>query len=334
MRVPKAAWWAIAIVCVGVLTVVAAISAHNSAGSADARSKLTIYAPAAPGGGWDLVAREAQQAMRTNDIVKNVQVVNVPGAGGTIGLGQLSQKTGDGGALMVTGTVMMGGIVRNDAQVDLTEMTPIARVAEDFEVIAVPADSNLKTMADLVAAWKANPHTFPIGGGSAGGIDHMIAGLLARAAGLPAADMRYAAYAGGGELTGKLLSDAPGTPEVGISGFNDFRDLIEDGRLRALMVVAPERLAGVEEVPTSAEAGFPQVNLVNWRGFVAPPGLSKAQQDTLIQMVQEMVGTEQWQAAVTRNRWKENWLAGEEFRTFLVEEQKRITGILQDLGLA
>ncbi|MFT3661178.1 MAG: tripartite tricarboxylate transporter substrate-binding protein [Gordonia sp. (in: high G+C Gram-positive bacteria)] len=334
MQVPKAVGWTIAVVCVAALVVVAAISAHDSAGSADARSKLTVYAPAAPGGGWDLVAREAQQAMRTDGIVKNVQVVNVPGAGGTIGLGQLSQKTGDGGALMVTGTVMMGGIVRNDSAVDLSQMTPIARVAEDFEVIAVPANSELKSMADLVAAWKASPHTFPIGGGSAGGIDHMIAGLLARSAGLPAADIRYAAYAGGGELTGKLLSDAPGTPEVGISGFNDFRDLIEDGRLRALMVVAPERLTGVESVPTAAEAGFPEVDLVNWRGFVAPPGLSEDQQGTLIEMVEEMVKTEGWQAAVTRNRWKENWLAGDRFHTFLVEEQKRITGILQDLGLA
>lgn len=333
MRVPKAVGWALGIICVTVLVVVAAISANRSAGGADARAKLSIIAPAAPGGGWDLVAREAQQAMRTNAIVNNVQVVNVPGAAGTIGLGQLSQQRGDASTIMVTGTVMMGGIVRNDSPVTLDEMTPIARLAEDFEVIAVPKHSKIQNMNDLIAAWKADPHGFPIGGGSAGGVDHMIAAMVARSAGIPAKDMRYAAYAGGGDLAMSLLATASGTPEVGISGFNDFRDLLDDGRLRALMVVAPERLDGLEDVPTAAEAGFAEVDLVNWRGIVAPPGLSADEQKELIEIVEEMVATDQWQAAVKRNRWKESMLTGEPFRAFLVEEQKRVTAILDDLGL-
>ncbi|MFT4088785.1 MAG: tripartite tricarboxylate transporter substrate binding protein [Gordonia sp. (in: high G+C Gram-positive bacteria)] len=333
MRIPNAARWALAVICVGVLVAAAGISAHRSASSADARSKLSIIAPAAPGGGWDLVAREAQQAMRTNGIVNNVQVVNVPGAAGTIGLGQLSQQAGDASTIMVTGTVMLGGVVRNDSPVTVDQMTPIARLAEDFEVIAVPKQSKIKTIDELISVWKADPHGFPIGGGSKGGVDHMIAALLAREAGIPLQDLRYAAAAGGGELTSSLLATAPGTPEVGISGFNDFRDLLEDGRLRALMVVAPERLEGIEDTPTAEEAGFPDVDIVNWRGIVAPPGITKDQQDELIKIVTETVDTDQWQAAVKRNRWKENMLTGEPFRQFLIDEQKRVTKILDDLGL-
>ena len=173
----------------------------------------------------------------------------------------------------------------------------------------------------------------PIGGGSAGGIDHMIAAQLALAAGVDPAEARYAAYAGGGELTINLLSTAPGTPSVGISGFNDFRDMLTEGRLRALMVVAPDRLAGLD-APTSTEAGYPQVDLVNWRGYVAPPGLDTAERQELIDIVTEMVATEQWHSAVERNRWEESFLTGDEFGAFLRTEQQRVATILRDLGLA
>lgn len=334
MRTSSTVRWAIGIVCTAALVITAGVSAHRSAGGADARAKLTIIAPAAAGGGWDLVAREAQQALRANKIVNNVQVVNVPGAAGTIGLAQLNEHRGDGSTVMITGTVMAGGIVRNDSPLRLDQMTPIGRLAQDFEVIAVPSSSRLHTMADLVAAWKANPQAFPVGGGSAGGIDHMVAAMMARTAQIKPSDVRYSAYAGGGELTINLLSTAPGTPEVGISGFNDFRDLLMDGRMRALMVVAPNRLSGIESTPTAAEAGFGAVDLVNWRGVIAPPGLSAEQQNELVAIFTEMAATEQWRDAVVRNGWQEVPLMGELFRPFLVEEQKQATTILEELGLA
>ncbi|MFC9963878.1 Bug family tripartite tricarboxylate transporter substrate binding protein [Nocardia ignorata] len=333
-RVPRSVRWILGVLGVVVLVVAAGLDANRSGHGADARAKLTVIAPAAAGGGWDLVAREAQQALRGDGIVNNVQVVNVPGAGGTIGLGQLSTQTGVATTIMVTGTVMMGGIARNGSPVELADMTPIARLAEDFEVIVVPADSPYRTLDDLIRDWRTNPATTPVGGGSAGGIDHMLAAQLAEAAGIPAAQVRYAAYAGGGELTINLLSTAPGTPGIGISGFNDFRDLIEDGRLRPLAVVAPGRLPGLEATPTMAEAGYPQVDLVNWRGFVAPPGLSEQEQKELIDIVTEMTRTESWRDAVARNRWQETFLAGEAFRQFLAEEQTRITEIVEDLGLS
>jgi putative tricarboxylic transport membrane protein len=325
--------WTIGLVCVGALVVAAGVNANRTGSGAEARAKLTLVAPAAAGGGWDLVARESQQALRSNGIVNNVQVVNVPGAAGTIGLSQLSRQDGVPTTMMVTGTVMLGGIVRNDSPVALSGMTPIARLAEDFEVIVVPADSPFQTLGELLDAWRADPAAMPIGGGSAGGIDHMVAAQLAREAGIDPAQIRYAAYAGGGELTINLLSTAPGTPDVGISGYNDFRDMIAEGRLRTLMVVAPERLQGLD-APTAAEAGYPAVDLVNWRGYVAPAGLADTEQQELVEVVTEMVETEHWQSAVERNRWKETFLTGDEFGSFITEEEQRVKTILQDLGLA
>ena len=333
MQIKAALRWAVAVVCVGALVVAAGVDASRTGAGANARAKLTLIAPAAAGGGWDLVARESQQALRSDGIVNNVQVVNVPGAAGTIGLSQLSRLDGDPTTMMVTGTVMLGGIIRNDSPVDLSTMTPVARLAEDFEVITVQADSPFQTIDDFLQAWRADPAALPIGGGSAGGIDHMVAAQLALAAGVDPAEIRYAAYAGGGELTINLLSTAPGTPSVGISGYNDFRDLLIEGRLRPLMVVAPQRLEGLE-APTAREAGYPEVDLVNWRGYVGPPGLDAGEQQELIDIVTEMVATEQWRSAIDRNRWDESFLTGDEFGAFLRTEQERIATILRDLGLA
>ena len=317
----------LAIAVIGAVTV-AGIDASRSQSGSDARSKLTMIAPAAAGGGWDLVAREAQQAMRSDNIVNNAQVVNVPGAGGTIGLSQLESLSGQATTMMVTGTVMLGGIAINNSETTLADTVPIAKLAEDFEVFVVPKESPYQNVEDMIAAWRANPGGLPIGGGSLGGIDHIVAGQLAQQADIDPAAINYIAYSGGGEVLTALLSNTVG---VAVSGYNDFRDQIEAGNVRALAVAAHEPVDGID-VDTFAELGY-DVDLVNWRGFVAPPGISDEDRQTLIDIVTEMSETEQWASAVERNRWKESFLTGDEFGEFLEVEQTRITDILRELGL-
>lgn len=312
---------------VGAVTV-AGIDAARSASGSDARAKLTLIAPAAAGGGWDLVARESQQALRSDGIVNNAQVVNVPGAGGTIGLSQLENLSGQPTTVMITGTVMLGGIAINNSDTTLADTVPIAKLAEDFEVFVVPKDSPIQNLDDMIEAWRANPGGLPIGGGSLGGIDHIVAGQLAQEADIDPAAINYIAYSGGGEVLTSLLSNTVG---VAVSGFNDFRDQIEAGNVRALAVAAPEPLEGFD-VDTFIEQGY-NVDLVNWRGIVAPPGISDKDRQTLVDIVTEMVETEQWATAVERNRWKESVVTGDEFGEFLEVEQARITGILEELGL-
>ena len=307
---------------------VAGIDASRSASGSDARAKLTLIAPAAAGGGWDLVARESQQALRSDGIVNNAQVVNVPGAGGTIGLSQLENLSGQPTTVMITGTVMLGGIAINKSETTLADTVPIAKLAEDFEVFVVPKDSPIQNLEDMIEAWRANPGGLPIGGGSLGGIDHIVAGQLAQEADIDPAAINYIAYSGGGEVLTSLLSNTVG---VAVSGFNDFRDQIEAGNVRALAVAAPEPVEGFD-VDTFIEQGY-NVDLVNWRGIVAPPGISDEDRQTLIEIVSEMVETEQWATAVERNRWKESVLTGDEFGEFLEVEQTRITGLLEELGL-
>ncbi|ATE58288.1 MULTISPECIES: Bug family tripartite tricarboxylate transporter substrate binding protein [Actinosynnema] len=311
-----------------VLTGFAAVDASKSTAGATPRSKLTVMAPAAPGGGWDLASREFQQALRGESIVNNAQVVNVPGAGGTIGLGQFVEIGPDPTQLMMTGTVMEGAITVNKSPVNLLDTTPIARLAEDYEVFIVPADSPYRSLTDFIDAWKRDPGARPVGGGGLGGTDHLLAGLAARSAGIAPEQINYIAFAGGGEVLTALLSH---TIEVGISGYNDFRDQIEAGTLRALAVSAEEPVPGID-TPTLIEQGV-DVALPNWRGLVAPPGITAEQRQELIDIVTEMAGTADWEDALQRNKWVDSLLTGDEFTDFIREDQARVDAIIEELGL-
>ena len=293
-----------------------------------ARSRLALIAPAAPGGGWDGVAREAQRALRDEGVVNNVQVVNIPGAAGTIGLGQLADMSGQAGTLMVTGTVMVGGIIANDSDVTLSDVTPIARLAEDYEVLVVPAASPYNTLDDFLAGWKADPQGTAIGGGSKGGTDHLLAGLIAANVGIDPQQLNYLAFSGGGEALNAILAN---TVAASISGYNEFADQIEAGNVRALALGTKERVDGID-VPSLGEQGV-DVELTNWRGLVAPPGLSTEQRTALDEIVREMVASPDWQDTITRNRWQDTYLAGDEFQTFLTQNTQEIQQIADELGI-
>ncbi len=316
-----------ALVTVGLLFAAAA-NASGSGGIATARGKLTIIAPAAPGGGWDGFAREAQQSLRANGIVNTPRVVNVPGAGGTIGLNQFGQMDGREDILLVTGTVMIGAIALSQTGSTLDDTTLIARLADDYNVLVVPAKSPFRTMDDFTRAWAADPGGTAIAGGSLGSIDHLLSALLGREIGLAPQEVNYIAYSGGGEVLTSLLSN---TAAAGISGYTDFRDQIEAGTVRALGISAAEPIANVP-VPTFREAGL-QVDMSNWRGFVAPRGISDAARDELVAIVSEMRHTAEWKDAMMRNNWTDSFSVGKEFARFEADESLRVGRIITELGL-
>ncbi|WP_224392582.1 tripartite tricarboxylate transporter substrate binding protein [Pseudonocardia sp. ICBG1293] len=228
----------------------------------------------------------------------------------------------------MTGTVMEGAITVNGSAATLADTTPIARLAEDYLVLVGPADSPFRTLGDFLDAWRADPHGQAVGGGGLGGADHLLAGLTARGAGVEPAAVNYIAYSGGGEALTALLS---GTVTVGISGFHDFADQIEAGNLRALAYSAPEPVEGIE-VPTLVEQGVP-VTLSNWRGVVAPPGITDAERAELTSLVTEMAGSPRWADTLARNKWEDSFLAGAEFDRFIDDDQARVNAIIEELGL-
>ena len=296
---------------------------------AQAPLELKITAPAAPGGGWDSTSRSLQQALVASGAAKSVQVVNVPGAGGTIGLAQfVNNAKGDGNQLLTMGAVMVGAILTNKSPVGLDAVTPIARLTAEPLVIAVPANSPHKTIDDLAKAIKADTSKVVWAGGSAGGVDHILAGLVTKAAGGDNAKLNYVPFSGGGEALAEMLG---GRVTAGISGYNEFESMIKAGKLRALAVSSPKRVANAD-VPTLVEQGM-DVELVNWRGVVGAPGLSAQQKATLAGAVEKAVKSEEWAKILKTRGWEDAYLGPDQFAAQLAKEQRNVKEVLTSIGL-
>jgi putative tricarboxylic transport membrane protein len=291
---------------------------------------LKIFVPAAPGGGWDQTARAIEQVLRATGAVKGVQITNVGGAGGAVGLPQfLNQWKGQGNALMVAGMVMVGAIIANKSPVKLAQATPIARLTGEFLALVVPAQSPFKSAKDFVAALKADPTKVPVAGGSAGGSDHILLGMIAKAIGVPPTKVSYVAFAGGGPATAALIGNQVA---AGISGYGEFAEQIKAGKLRVIAISSDKRQEGIA-APTLKEEGI-DVELFNWRGVFAPPGVNDAQRKAMIALMEKMAATPQWAEACKNRDWTQITLLGDDYKRFLDGETARIEGILKELGLA
>jgi len=270
-----------------------------------------------------------QRALQEGGLASGIQVVNIPGAGGTIGLAQfVSSKEGQGNALLVGGLVMVGAILTNDAPVTLEQVTPIARLTGEYEAIVVPASSDIQTLDDLVAQFKEDPQSVSWGGGSAGGTDHILVGLIAKEVGVGPEGINYVPFAGGGEALASILG---GHVTAGVSGYQEFAGQIETGDLRALAISSAERLDGID-IPTLVEQGV-DVELTNWRAVFAPPGISDEDKQALGDAVGQMAQSDAWQTTLKDRAWLDLYLPPDEFAQFLTEDTAQVETVLKDIGL-
>lgn len=325
--------------CAGVSAVPKLLSvSHVAAQDCDYPTEtIQIMAPAAPGGGWDTTAREIQQVLSSDIVDVSVEVFNVEGAGGTIGLAQLvNDDNGDPYTLMMMGMVMIGAIETNQSDATLDEVTPIASLTAEYEVVVVPKDSKYQTLQDLMTDFKADPGSISWAGGSAGGTDHILVGLIAKAGGIDPTSINYIPYSGGGEALAALLGNQV---TAGVSGLGEWQDQIAAGELRVLGISSEAPSAGT---PAAASGDLPamqtlqeqgiDVALANWRGIVAPPDVAD-DRDCIAAMFQEMHDSDAWKAVLAKYGWQDYFMAGQKFADFLPTERERITAILQELGL-
>jgi putative tricarboxylic transport membrane protein len=303
---------------------------------------LQIMAPAAPGGGWDSTAREVQRNLSEQSLVsQSVEVFNVEGAAGTIGLAELvNEHAGNENLMMVMGLVMVGGIALNASPVTLDQVTPIARLTTEFEVIVVPANSEYQTLDDLLVAFSADPGAISWAGGSAGGTDNILVGLIAQAQGIDPTLINYVPFSGGGEALAAILG---GQTTAGVSGLSEWLPQIESGELRALAVSGrSETAAGAATpaaapdsgtaIPTLQEQGV-DVELANWRGIVAPPEISDDARNCQIAAIESLVASPGWQTTLADQGWTDYYLGGDEYAAYLAEQSETINQTLTDLGL-
>jgi putative tricarboxylic transport membrane protein len=299
-------------------------------GESEPVSGLSIMVPNDPGSGYDTTARAAAKAMEDAGLTETVEVFNVPGAGGTVGLQQTVNEAGNEDLLMQMGLGVVGASYTNQSEATLEETTPIARLIEEAEAIVVPGDSPYSTLDELVEAWKADPGGVPVGGGSSpGGPDHLTPMLLAQAVGVEPAEVNYVAYDGGGELLAAMLG---GKVVFGATGVGEVSEQAKSGDLKVLAVTSEEPVPDVD-APTLTEEG---VDLVfsNWRGLVAPPEISDEAKQQFIDLVTDMHDSEEWQAVLEEQGWIDAFVSGDEFTTFLQEENERVNQVLTELGLA
>ncbi len=315
-----------------VLGLVATGSACGVTGGADDPSnrRLRMMIPNSPGGGYDLTGRAGAKVMEDDDLTGRFEITNVLGASGTVAMQRLINEEGANDLVMTMGLGVVGAVYTNKSKAVVSRATPIARLVEEQEGILVPEDSPLETVDDLVKAWKDDPQGLTVGGGSSpGGPDHLFPMQLAKEVGIEPREVKYIAYDGGGPLTTALLGSKI---DVGMTGLGEFEGQIKDGSLRVLAVSGAKRLDTVD-APTLTESGVDMV-FTNWRGVLAPPGISEEQRAYLTDLFTQMHDTPEWRAALTRNGWSDNFATGDEFAAFLKEQDDRVATTLEELGLA
>jgi putative tricarboxylic transport membrane protein len=297
---------------------------------AQAIDTLQIFVPAAPGGGWDQTGRTIEAVLKANKQVNTTQVTNVPGAGGAVGLPQfVNQWKGRPNSIMVAGMVMVGALIANKSPVNLSQTVPIARLTGEFEVIVVPGASPHKDMKTLVEQLKKDPGSVSWAGGSAGGTDHILVGMIAQANGVDPKKAAYVAFSGGGPAQAALLGNQV---TCGVSGWGEFAEQVKAGKLRALAISSDKRVPGLD-VPTLKEQGI-DVELFNWRGVFAPPGITDAQRGALTKMIEDMAASQAWKDELKKRDWLGILQTGKAYEDYIKAENTRIEGILKGLGLA
>jgi putative tricarboxylic transport membrane protein len=297
--------------------------------TARANANIKMMIPANPGGGWDTTGRALGKALQDAGVAASVQFENKGGAAGALGLAQfVNASKGDPNALMVMGAVMLGGLITGKPPVSLSQATPIARLTTEYNVYVVPADSPLKTMKDVIDQMKKDPGSVKWGGGSRGATEHIAAAMIAREVGVDPAKINYVPFRGGGEATAAILG---GNVSVGGSGYSEFAQYIESGKMRAIAVTAAQRLKGVN-VPTLKEQGI-NVELGNWRGVYGAPGLTPDQRKALTDMVVKATKSKAWAEAIEKNNWTPALLAGKEFEDFVDRDFASLRATMVKAGM-
>lgn len=304
--------------------------ATNATDSGKPVSGLRLMVPNSPGGGYDTTARVGAKVMDDAKITSGVEVFNLSGAGGTVGLAKLINEKGNGDLAMMMGLGVVGATYTNKAAAKLSDTTPIAKLIEESGAIMVAKDSPYQSIADLVKAWKADPKKFAVGGGSnPGGPDHLLPMQFAQAVGIDAKQVNYIAYDGGGELLPAILGNKLA---FAASGTGEYIDQIKSGAIRVLATSGEKRTESVPDVLTLKEQDV-DLTFTNWRGIVAPPGITDAQKAQWVKVFDDMHATQGWKDAMAKNSWTDAYVSGDEFTTFLTAQDKRVADVLTALGL-
>ncbi|SNR37939.1 putative tricarboxylic transport membrane protein [Haloechinothrix alba] len=310
------------------LSVVAVSALLAACTAALGPDELRVIVPTPPGGGFDQTARTLSGALEETELAEDVNVVNMPGDAGMAALSRVRYEEGDEALLLQMGLGLVATAHITGFTGELAELTPLARLIEESEAIVVPAGSEYENLPELTDRLRRHPEEISAGGGSQpGGPDHLAVMLLAEELGVDPGSLEYEPYDGGGEILAALLSHEV---DFAAMGAGEHLHAVEAGELRVLAVTGPERVAGID-APTLRELGM-DLEFLNWRGVLAPPGLDEEDRAVLLEVLDELRRSPEWAAALERYGWSEAYLAGSHYQEFLAAEAERVGDVLDSLG--
>ena len=283
--------------------------------------------PANPGG-YSLTSNAISDALKAEGLLSEYTSTFKPGAGGSVGLGAFQEIKGKPEAALVVGIALTGGMYSNKSPLNLLSSTPIAKVLREYDAIVVPASSKYRTLNQLMDDLKAKPNSVAIAGGSKGGIDHQVIGLLAQKAGIDPTKLNYVVFSGGPEVITSVLSNST---QVGISGSSEFAAFVASGKLRVLGVSSAKSLTGFKG-KTFVSQGYDLV-YGNWRGIMAPADISAADRLNFIKVIDIMHISPSWKAQLVKNNWDNEFAAGSAFKAFLEKHIPEINAVMKGLGI-
>ena len=302
----------------------------SQASAAEMVDSIHFLIPGGAGGGWDGTARGTGEALMAAGLVGTASYENMSGGGGGKAIGYLIENAeSNHGTLMVNSTPIVIRSLTGVFPQNFRDLTLIAGTIGDYAAIITRADSPHKNFADLVAAYKADPSSIAVGGGSVpGGMDHLVAAMAFQAAGADPTAVKYVPYDAGGALNAAILS---GEVQAGSTGFSEAVGLVQAGEMRVLGVTSTERVDALPDAPTLKEQGF-DMSFVNWRGFFAAPGLPDDKANAYRDVISAMYATPEWEAVRARNGWVNIHNSGDDFMSFLVAQEKTIDDLMRKLG--
>ena len=294
---------------------------------------LEIVAPAGAGGGWDGIARAVNISLEKEKLYpKSMSVLNKAGGGGAIGFAYMLMKQKDDYELVVYSPPLVIKTIDKTLQGDYKQLTPLAKLITDYQVILVKADSPYQTLGQLIDALKKDTGAVKFAGGSApGSMDHLAFAKIAQKAGIDPAKLVYVAFSGGGEAMTTLLG---GNVSFVSTGTGEAMPQIAAGTVRALAITSSERMGGaLKDVPTVKESGIDETYEV-WRGIFGTPGMSKDAQAWWAATLKKMVTTPTWKEQLTRNSWMPAYAGSADFAKFLDSENVAYKELMTMLGFA
>lgn len=308
----------------------AALSLTTSAFADETVDSIHFLIPGGAGGGWDGTARGTGEALTKSGLVGTASYENMSGGGGGKAIGYLIENAASNeDTLMVNSTPIIIRSLTGVFPQNFRDLTLVAGTIGDYAAIVVGKDSPINSMADLLAAFDADPSGTAIGGGSVpGGMDHLVAAMAMEAAGKDALGVKYIPYDAGGKAMAALLS---GEIAALSTGFSEAVDLDAAGEIKIIGVTAPDRVAAAPEAMTMIEQGI-DTTFVNWRGLFGAPGLPEEKVVAFQDVIAKMYDTPEWEEVRARNGWVNIYNSGDDFKVFLENQEQVIGDLMKKLG--